>query len=108
MKNFAFLLIFFLLCSCTNVQKQESSIIKNDLVVPEGYTHNPFKKYIPENQIEQNFITDLKVFEIATNNLDYDKIVELYYPDYFLYLGQVLSINSLSSCMFGAVPIMGS
>ena len=49
--------------------------------MPEGYTHKVFVKYIPENQIEKNFISDLKDFEVATNNLDYDKIVELYYPD---------------------------
>lgn len=95
MKKYAWLFAFLFFCSCTNVQKQETTIIGNDIDVPEGYTHKAFVKYIPENQIEKNFISDLKDFEVATNNLDYDKIVELYYPDYFVYLSKVLSINSL-------------
>ena len=94
---------FLLLLSCSDNSKKASSLqyegevvdtvveeIVEDtvpnMILPSGYSQKGYPEYVPQNDLERRLLADLKEMEKATNNLDYKKIVSLYYPDYFKYL----------------------
>lgn len=104
-----------ILASCNNNIKQSydyenpnANIVSNEvsaelanpeteeIKIPTGFSHGTVEEYSPQSIIEGNMISDLKEMEIATNNLDYEKVTELYYPDYFKYLQKLVPDKKLS------------
>lgn len=88
MKDFSLILLFVIavLFSCSNPSENKSSSKKDStelMNLPSGFTSTRFAEYKPQNQEESNFLSDLKIFEQATNDLDCQKVTDLYYPDYF-------------------------
>lgn len=61
-------------------------IQQEDFPIPIGYSHRMYSEYVPQNKTERTLLSDIKVMEKATNDLDYDKIMALTYPDLFKYL----------------------
>lgn len=59
---------------------------QEDFPIPIGYSHRMYSEYTPQNKIERTLLNDIKVMEKATNDLNYDKIMALTYPDVFKYL----------------------
>lgn len=57
-----------------------------DISLPSGYSKRKYAEYVPQNDIERKLLADLKEMTDATNKLDYKKVTNLYYPDYFKYL----------------------
>ena len=62
------------------------SIVDDNGDIPVEYTREPFQEYAPQNTIEKKFISDMRNFSEAINSRNSKKIVELYYPDYFVVL----------------------
>ena len=104
--------VALLLISCGNNSNQNSvnqngqnhlveaidSVAEDTLisVFPQGYSKNGYVEYVPQNDIERQLLADLKEMNEAINNLDYKRIIDLYYPDYFKYLQKLVPKRSIS------------
>jgi hypothetical protein len=90
--------------SCNNSSDKQSNYSYNDYTqpldstindsiiddkqrnIPIGYTRDAFHEYVPQNAIEKQFLSDMHSFSEAINTRNSKKVVELYYPDYFVLL----------------------
>lgn len=67
-----------------------------NIVLPSGYSKKKYTEYVPQNDIERRLFADLKEMTDATNKLDYKKVTNLYYPDYFKYLQRQVPKKTIS------------
>lgn len=107
MKTFGFIaqsiILVLVLASCNSSNKKHTSysnnnystsidtevidsIVDDDGDIPVEYTREPFHEYAPQNAIEKKFISDMHNFSEALNTRNSKKVVDLYYPDYFVLL----------------------
>lgn len=106
-------LLALLLASCNNSRVKPSNNSYNDYtqpldstindsiidnkqgVIPIGYTREAFQEYVPKNAIEKQFLSDMHSFSEAINTRNSKRVVELYYPDYFVLLQKQAPEKSL-------------
>lgn len=113
MKKICFCGLFILMfASCNNAIKQTansyndytesvdtvvSDVSTVDMLdeVPMGYTREVYKEYVPKNDVERKFLSDMKKFSEALNSRNSEMIVKLYYPDYFVLLQKQATDKSI-------------
>lgn len=71
------------------------NIIDKQDKIPIGYTREAFQEYAPQNNIEKKFLSDMRSFSDAINSKNSKRVVELYYPDYFIMLQKQVPEKSI-------------
>lgn len=117
--KYSFFILFFLLiivsCKRTNdsiyknanycsVKDNEDSLYLN---IPEGYTTGDITLYVPQNEEEKNFMSDMMRMETAIVKHDYKTIVKMLPPDYWTELSKetkIFEIDELKAKVEKACP----
>ena len=82
--------------SAKNVSKDIVQKSASSSILPSGYSKMKYTEYVPQNDIEQRLFAYLNEMTDATNKLEFKKVVNLYYPDYFKYLQKQVPDKTIS------------
>lgn len=86
--------------SNANLNNQSSLQAEDD--IPSGYTRLSPHEYVPNNTMEENLFNYLHEYAAALKSRNAEKIIELYYPDYFVLLQKEIpnkSVNEIKEKM---------